>query len=867
MAKWGSRGIGLAVFVAFVMALSSSFAAVAVQAPLAVSTTSGAGLSEASTASASLPAAANGVPALPLLPSTFASPAAYQEAESELEAHYSAIAAQLTASGVPANLIHLPSTEPAEIQNGHVVSGPEVAAQMAAETPSGTAAPVPSGIAYYGESGSDASPTKTTMDTTSLRGTLNVTNLTTLYLDTGDPDQWGAQQNAIVNNVTLGGSDGYSSSAQKNGYAFWTQDVIGYQNFNDTVQFDENTWNFTDSAESFPASGTSTVVANDTNDTLYDDGEVYAGESHFFYAPEPFNLTLYTNLSLYNPLICNQWSSVHSSSVCSTPSVGIADYAGDQTLFYNYSITFPSSNTKVAPGTKYSGNFDWLTFHTAKGSVYDDGANTQSAGFEASGGANEEIGLSNDWELEFGIGAYDGANQDDLSGSGTATLSYLSDCTHTRGSAASCTIPKTKTYKSIPAALNWGSQTGEDSEGMNINFVSNTVHRATFQAGPLNMHGLWGYSSQAGINPGQVAVTNNIRVSGSPLTLTSEPYIFVFLEDTSVTTPAAGYTWAPDVPTWYLMPGTYDYEAMLADYTEQTGSFTVTSGTPTTVTATLPYATSNGVYTPLWAVAPNGNLANAKLAGISTAGAGTLSSQYVLFDNNDTASSAALNSVFEAHDDYDFPTFAGLLLWNTTAYVEDNKQIEFYTGSSTYGYLQQQLYETQHVTVEHTVNILGWAEQTSLFESTASQNPIPTANLMVWNSTNDLVKSNTFEGEKAHSSSFVAQDDLLFYGGGSECSQADNPGPGPAVTAPCGGTSGPAPAGSQNVVWGNELCDAACTTTPSVPGTYAGIAEAESGDLIYNNYFKVDNPAPLMPWNLQTETGPVYYHDTWNVPE
>ena len=80
---------------------------------------------------------------------------------------------------------------------------------------------------------------------------------------------------------------------------------------------------------------------------------------------------------------------------------------------------------------------------------------------------------------------------------------------------------------------------------------------------------------------------------------------------------------------------------------------------------------------------------------------------------------------------------------------------------------------------------------------------------------------------------------------------------------------------SQNVIWGNTFCDAPTTqgtnvcptATPTAPGTYAGVAEAENGDLIYNNIFKVDNPAPLMPWSLTLEEGPVYYSDTWNVPE
>ncbi len=788
----------------------------------------------------------------------------YQQAEASLQAEYTADAQQLEAHGALAKYIHLPSTLPSGEVNGAVVPGPMYADELQAETTGTTYAksPSPTGITYYGESGSTTSPTTTIVDTTSLAGTINVTNLSALYLDTDNPDQWGAQLNGVVTNVTLDGARGSAAD----GYAYWVQNVIGYQQFNSTLQFDENTWNFTTSPSdtSFPTSGTATIVANDTNDTL-DDGEVYIGESQYFYAPTPFNLTFYTNLSLHNNLICNAWSSLHSSSGCtSSPAATIAAYYGDQTIFYNYSLSFPASNTKVPLGTHYSGNYDWLTFHTASGNVEDNGANTRSAGMEASG-KHAGVVEDNDFELDFGIGAYDGATQDVFQANGTASLDYVNDCTASTGSVEeSCTIPASPTYKSVPAALNFGAETGETGAGLSINYES-TADVATFSAGPGVLHSLWGYTTQN--SAGTVAVTNHITVTGSPLTLTAQPYIFIFIEDTSVTTPADGFWWSPDVPVWYLNAGTYDYEAFLSDYTDVTGGTFTVSTSPVTVTATLPYASSNGVYTPLWALTPSGTVANAELAGISSSGAGTQSSPYVLFANNDTASSQALNSVFESDNDYEFPTFSGVLLYNTTAYVEESHGTEFYTGSTSLEYLQQQFYETQHVTIAHTGNIQGYGEFTSLFETTPAQNPIPTANVMIWNSTNDLVMGNTFLSTKAHSSSYVALDDLLLFGGGSGCTAAYSVAPAPPVTDPCGGTSGPAAAGSRNVVWGNLFYDTATTSTPSSPGTYAGIAEAEDGDLIYNNEFKVDNPAPLMPWDIATEEGPVFYSDTWNVSE
>lgn len=788
-------------------------------------------------------------------------------AGSTLEARYSAIAEQVVQRGVPARWIHLPSADPATVSNGAVVPGPLASSRSgSAGTALGYASePAPAGIAYYGESGSDAAPTPTVLDTSSLAGTLNVTNLTSLYLDSDDPDQWGAQLNAVLTNVTLWGSDGNAAD----GYAFWTQNVIGYQGFNDTIQFVENTWNFTDLYAEFPSewtaeNGTATVVANDTSDTLID-GELYLGGSPFFYAPTPFNLTLYTNLSLYNPLLCAPSSSLAGTPACADPSAAVAAYAGDQTLFYNYSLSFPSSNTKVAPGTHYTGNYGWLTFHTSASGPEDHGANHRSAGFEASGYQPNAIDLSDDFELDVGIGAFDGANQNVFNGAGTASLDYVADCTApSPGVPADCTPPADPTYLSVPAALNFGSETGETATGLSVNYVTSGL--ATFSAGPLNLHPLWGYGASAGVVAGSTPVRNGIGVSGSPLPLTAQPYLFIFLDDTSVTGTGGGYAWAPDVPVWYLMPGDYAYEVMLADYAEQTGSFVV-ANVPVTLNVTLPYSAAFGVYTPLWAVTPTGAVADLELAGISSAGNGSLDAPYVLFDNGDPAPEQALEPAFDEANDYSFPTFAGVLLWNTSAYVLDTQQVEFNTGDSLSGSLQQQFYETEHVTISATAAIRGWGEMRSLDGSSASQNPLPQASVMLWNSTDDLVMSSTFVSERPAASGFVATDALLLSGGGAACTTVDSAPPGPPVLDPCGGLSGPAPAGSQNVVWGNEFCDVSCSDLPSAPGAYAGLAEAEAGDLIYNNEFAVDNPAPFLPYDLETELGPVSPVDTWNVTE
>jgi len=83
--------------------------------------------------------------------------------------------------------------------------------------------------------------------------------------------------------------------------------------------------------------------------------------------------------------------------------------------------------------------------------------------------------------------------------------------------------------------------------------------------------------------------------------------------------------------------------------------------------------------------------------------------------------------------------------------------------------------------------------------------------------------------------------------------------------------------GTNNTVWGNTFRDAA--TPPGAPGqAYAGLAEAESGDLIFNNNFSVDNPTVYLPFDIYNDScpdsdvgdcqplHPPMYADTWNVP-
>ncbi len=227
----------------------------------------------------------------------------------------------------------------------------------------------------------------------------------------------------------------------------------------------------------------------------------------------------------------------------------------------------------------------------------------------------------------------------------------------------------------------------------------------------------------------------------------------------------------------------------------------------------------------------------------------------------DSAADGNLSSLFFSANDYGFQAFPGLFLDGTTVYVDVYAPPTFSVSASGYydvpGYsydLNIQFFETSHVTLSHAPEIGGWPVQAEIsFYATvpASQNPAPQADVYVWNSTNDLIMSNNFVAV-APVSGFVSPDQLVLYGG------------------------------SNNVVWGNTFRDPLNVTSPGA--YYAGIGEAEGGDLIYNNNFSIDNPVVYLPYNYpnvadclpqslggcaNNATGNGWYYnlftDTWNI--
>jgi thermopsin len=715
-------------------------------------------------------------------------------------------AAALGAAGIAPTDVRLPWVgTPARIVDGAVEPGPAVGAAQVGSYYS--AAPAPSGLAYYGESDTSGVLDATIVNASSVAGSLTVDQLSALYLDVDTPDDWGIQENAVLANVTLSGGSGYE---------FWTQNAVDYYQHNSTLNLGQDTWNFSGFGASLEPNS---VLRHNPNGSFI--SGLYISEGPWIYAPQPFTLTLYLN-----------------SSVTSD---------GNQELWYNYSIT-------AAHGIHRAGNFDWIVFNSG-GKVLP----SEIAPFSANGEQLDPVYSTNDFEFDYGIGSYNGASQNVLAANAHATLKYCPQ------SEARCSSSQ---FQSVPAAVDFGGETGETSTGLAFTY-SGTTERAT--AGPFVLHGLWGFSGVTGAASGSTAVTNDLKVSGSPLPLSGQPYFFVFLSTSSYYD--SSFEWAPDAPVWHLAPGTYHYVIMLSDYAERMGSFTV-GAMPITLSVTLPYHPASGVYTPLWA------FSNDQLAGISSSGTGTIAHQDVLF-NNPTSSCTKcggavddnLSSFFFSANDYFYPTFAGILLDGTNAYTEVLSPPSFCTYWFAWGSgsestnvcfdLQLEFISAKHVTLTHANIDGGWP---TLFEVEPdigavdpTQNFFPQANVMFWDSSDNLVISSTFVptinppggGYGTPVTCFyscISPDALLFYGG------------------------------SHNTVWGNTFHDPTVPATGDQFTSWAGLAESESGDLNYNNNFSIDNPVVWLPFDMYLDAcpdayaaqcGPLIppaYHDTWDVP-
>ncbi len=549
-------------------------------------------------------------------------------------------------------------------------------------------APAPLGVAEYGLQNVSGTITPYTLSTTSVLGTYAPYAMSGLSQDISGPDEYGVQLNSVLNNVTILGTGGYQ---------YWTQNVIEYSTYSDQLFFVSNVWNF-----SSPGAGidSSAFYQTGPNGTVVP-GELYYGLGGPITISYPFTLNLYLNSTV----------------------VG-----GRDAVYFNFTLQ------NGAATQFWAGSYDDVIFN----SIAPAGPAAPAAVYVANGFNYNPIGLPDDFELTLG-GPGGGSNFDVLQSESYFGLQFWN--------------VSAGAYSTVPSAYGYGSETGETAVGAYVLwgeplFAGEGNPNAFLATGPSYLQGLWGVSS----------ATEALFTYGGYLDLTLAPSnAFVYIAPGSVfngwrsATNWSLFQWAPYSASgdqYELDPGTYTLVVILANYDPAEGTFTIAGdGLTSTASLTLNYDPLQGVYTPLWAFDDN------DVQNIST----YTGSSYVLFNQQfgplgDAAYYGVTFPWFGLANDYLFPVFPGILLWNTnvpTEVLNPPSFNVFYSaplagelasaGLPTWNDLQMLFYDDLDVALEQGANIGGW------WYAGAYDGPAVSAyNVVFWNTSESEVFGNTF---------------------------------------------------------------------------------------------------------------------------
>ncbi|WP_241761834.1 thermopsin [Thermoplasma acidophilum] len=455
---------------------------------------------------------------------------------------------------------------------------------------------------------------------------------------------------------------------------------------------------------------------------------------------------------------------------------------GNSAVYFNYSV--------FTSGKVYSGSYDTVIFN----STGHPGYRAPQPEYQIDGYGYDATGyLINDAEVMIG-GPGGGSTTSIYSINATMHLYYLNSTTGT--------------YQTVPSAFDIAADTGETSEGVAVSWSHGPDgYYAKLTAGPSFIYGMWNMSS----------VNNMEHFSGS--ISPSNAFIFASPDEMNLSTAAWVPTSASGHFSFTLPEGTYAYEALMSYYAPASGYL----GSDTVIS--LLKDPTMGIYTPLFA------FNNQQLANISVSGTGSSANPYVV----ENQQYMPINPLFDEFNDFVFPVFPGVMIANTNASVNLISMPSFYMQYAgyqvqilknlklpTYNYLPFEFYNTSNLSLWKDQFISGWF---AYFLS-----GFPDANVIMWNSTHDLIGSNTF---------YSMDSSLLVFGG------------------------------SNNVVWGNYFLQSPITKTKefeyiNTNGAPFGVSMYSSGNLVYNNEFKVYITAYSPDYSIYTGL-PALYIDEWNI--
>ncbi|MGC2035589.1 MAG: thermopsin family protease, partial [Thermoplasmata archaeon] len=665
---------------------------------------------------------------------------------------------------------------------------------------------------------------------------------------------------------------------------YWLQNVINYAPGTHTLSFDENIWNFSNPTA---VMSTNALSGRGTPSTTF-----YGESGPSITVSYPFTLALYLNTT---------------TGPCHVGGVGVVGAANchgqtgiDTEVFMNYTV-WNGAGAKVCPATNPTdtvcGEYDDVFFNagtcqnpsnvscSTPGAVPVHGPNGRigSATIQANGSAYDPLGLTNDYELDYGIGSSSGATTGVVYANATLGIDY---CTNTNVSTAPGSFGQCQAYTSPPSAYDYGGETGETNSGMNGYWTPETtssgpsplflhIHPggpvAHIVTGPSLLEGLWNAS---GCNPypcddGSSALSF-AHISPANAWIGLARGAGVTNQSEFQVAPTFGF-WSPWAgsggtvnPTQLgydllLEPGMYTIEVELSGYDPIIETLNLTASS-----LAAPYPTdspiialvsdpSTGVYTLDWAFGGS-DLQNLTATPGTSCGA-SIGSPCDLVGGAPTVGApfgvtGSVSWLFSNLNDYMFIQWIGVFINQTTAYagfttapsmkmvypewqyaqLSGGTSALVGAGAPTTNYFQYYLFHTQNFFIEGGTHL----GATWIYSEESGQVYSMICNVCG----NVLIASNTFA---------VSDEGLDFLNAGT--SAASLPYKAPLVN-PNGFINQGAPQlqNTRNVVWGNTFV---AGPTPGFSGIYSPtrfIATTDSWNRIYNNQFNAlatNNPTNL----------------------
>lgn len=590
---------------------------------------------------------------------------------------------------------------------------------------------------------------------------------------------------------------------------FWIQNVMLYTPSEGKMQFVSNIWSLS-----------SPAMELQPNTILSGNGLVVPNLFYYFAGPTVNVPATFTAV-------------VYVDSVMNDLNNAVA---------FSYEITGTESSSTI-PETTY----DIVTFNSVlPGTVIP----ASPAVFSVNGNERTPSGLLYDSEL-VATGPGGGSSTSIFFANGQLKLQY-------KGASG--------TYSNVPAAFNYGANTGETIQGLSVWWTSVMTPIAHLSLGPSILVPLWG---------SDVSRSGGTNIQGN-----IDPANAFFFMNAGTTFDSSTAGWAavnPNGSYVYALPGGLDYSGAVmmsefqpyiftaADLAGEETNTTEGGGPPANTSqgggggsdenetaayfnVSLDFSRNAGIYTPLYA---NGNdqlkyltLGSSNFTGVvnvknltpnTFVGDGSSGDPYIVENNQ----YGQLDQLFARTNDYMFPSFTGLRISNTNASVQINSPSSFAVkyptfmasqlsdfGLPSFNNLGFQFLNTSNIALTGAPSLSGW--------NANSLSGIPAASVIFWDSSNFLVASNHFD---------IMGIGLLVYN--------ENGGNG-------GGT-----------VWGNYFTADPITQTSYAANLYNGpdpvsMLMMSSSNLIYNNYFDLRTSA-ISPSYDQFAQVPATYSNSWDL--